>query len=107
MRTRVPACSTANPAWPRYSIWGIVRPSGFAGLRSDGQRVREGLDHPVHLLLGHLRVERQREALPADPLGHGEVARLVSQILVRRLEVDRNGVVQTRLDALPLQLDPD
>src|SRR5262249_32152409 len=71
------------------------------------QHVGKRIDYGVLLRLGHLREQWEREALARDPLGHREVAGLVAEEPVRRLEVNRDRVVQTGLDAAFFQFRPD
>ena len=55
--------------------------------------VREGLADAVHLRLGHLREEGQRDRRGADGLGDRELARPVAVlVLVVRLQVDARQV---------------
>src|SRR5690242_3156673 len=48
--------------------------------------------------IGQLRVHRQRQDLSCDALCYGEIARGVTEVPVRRLEMDGHGVVDAALD---------
>ena len=97
IRPAPPVTRTVAPS----SLWLMIDPRDPPGAPREVRR------SPGPAAVGHLGEQRQREAVAADPLGDGEVARLMLQVGVGLLEVDRHRVVQAGLDAPGLQLAAD
>ena len=58
----------------------------------------------VDYMRRHLRIERQRNDLPAEFLDARKASRLIAQMSERRLEMMRNHVVDVALDVSLLQV---
>ena len=76
-------------------------------LTVSGKAVPEYGSRPFDLLVGHFREHGERQATPHHVFGHGEITRLVAQVLVGGLQRDRRRIVDSRSDALLPELLAD
>ncbi len=56
------------------------------------------------LRFAEFRVNRQGNCFPGSALSYGKVAFLVAQVIKTSLQVQRNGIIDARADAVPGQV---